>query len=299
MPDPAIPAVHVGTRRTGEHYVVVIQRVDFRLTPSPIVHGVVRFTAKKHSPAEAGHILLRTPEFYRELEGGDRMDAAMEANVTAFVADRLRKSGIPVGENDLTAVGTLTASKEPWILYTSIRPSQPIGATLLEQQFSSCGPEGAVTTVDDEDAFARQLGIDVARNADLKLAVREDGIDVLARHSIGQAYGKNIDVVVRVTHGPVHYEDITLTVRSGTDMADAGVHRAWFTKGTRFSGECEYRFAIAAGCPTTDTLRLDVSPELSRLTRSLRRRRFAARNGSSAHDLSHVSGQRRRSAARG
>ena len=33
--------------------------------------------------------------------------------------------------------------------------------------------------------------------------------------------------------------------------------------------------------------------------RSLRRRRFAARNGSSAHDLSHVSGQRRRSAARG
>ena len=35
------------------------------------------------------------------------------------------------------------------------------------------------------------------------------------------------------------------------------------------------------------------------LPRSLRRRRFTARNGSSAHDLSHVSGQRRRSAARG
>ena len=33
--------------------------------------------------------------------------------------------------------------------------------------------------------------------------------------------------------------------------------------------------------------------------RSLRRRRFAARNGSPAHDLSHVSGRLRRSAGRG
>ena len=35
------------------------------------------------------------------------------------------------------------------------------------------------------------------------------------------------------------------------------------------------------------------------LARSLRRRRFAARNGSPAHDLSHVSGRLRRSAGRG
>ena len=36
-----------------------------------------------------------------------------------------------------------------------------------------------------------------------------------------------------------------------------------------------------------------------RAPRSLRRRRFAARNGSPAHDLSHVSGRLRRSAGRG
>ena len=36
-----------------------------------------------------------------------------------------------------------------------------------------------------------------------------------------------------------------------------------------------------------------------RRPRSLRRRRFAARNGSPAHDLSHVSGRLRRSAGRG
>ena len=51
--------------------------------------------------------------------------------------------------------------------------------------------------------------------------------------------------------------------------------------------------AVSPGDRPEHGARLDFPP------RSLRRRRFAARNGSSAHDLSHVSGQRRRSAARG
>ena len=46
-------------------------------------------------------------------------------------------------------------------------------------------------------------------------------------------------------------------------------------------------------------LSVDLSPAELEAARSLRRRRFAARNGSPAHDLSHVSGRLRRSAGRG
>ena len=46
-------------------------------------------------------------------------------------------------------------------------------------------------------------------------------------------------------------------------------------------------------------LGLNVHNPVFAVSRSLRRRRFAARNGSPAHDLSHVSGRLRRSAGRG
>ena len=51
-------------------------------------------------------------------------------------------------------------------------------------------------------------------------------------------------------------------------------------------------------CGVTSNTRSRSSPA-SRSARSLRRRTFAARNGSPADDLSHVSGQRRRLAGRG
>lgn len=46
---------------------------------------------------------------------------------------------------------------------------------------------------------------------------------------------------VNVAHGPVHYKNETLTVRTGGDIADAGPQRILFTKRTRFTGEREYR----------------------------------------------------------
>ena len=254
--------------RTRKRYVVVIQSVDFRPTRTPIDHGVARFTAKEHSPSEADNIQLCTPVFYRKLEAGDAMDSAQAANLAPFVAAHLRKSGMPVSENYFTAAGTMVSPKEPWILCTSIRPSHAAGATLLEQQFSSKGSEAVVTTVDDHNAFARQLGVDVARSAETKRAVKDDVFDLINRHRYWLATGSDveIDAIVRVIHGPVHYSNSTLTVRTGGDIANAGLYRIWFTKRTKFSGEYEYRFAVSAGCPTTDTFRLDISPELSRLT---------------------------------
>ena len=262
----------VGDLQTGKRYVVVIRRADFRPICTPTVHGVARFTAKKYSPSEAGHILLRTPAFYRKQEAGDHMDGAQAADYAPIVAAHLRKSGISARENNLTAEGTIASSKEPWILCTSMRPTNAAPAKSLERQFSYKGTDAVVTTVDDQNAFARQLGIDFARSAGLKDAVKDDVIDVIDRHRYRLAFAdEEIDAVVRVIHGPVHYQNATLTVGSGDDLANTEAHRVWFTKGTEFSPECEYRFAVSAGCPTTDAFRLDVSPELSRLTKSWRR----------------------------
>ena len=254
--------------RTGKCYVVVIQRVDFRPIRTPMGTGVARFTKKEDAPNETGNIQLRTPAFYRKLEDGDDLDGAQAAELTPMIVSQLRRSGMPVREDTFSAEGTVASSKEPWILCTSIRPSDATGAAALERQFLSKGPDAVVTTVDDHNAFARQLGIEVARSAETKRAVKKGVIDLIARHGYWLACGadKEIDAVVRVTHGPVHYENATLEVRSGGDIANAGVHRILFTKRTKFSGECEYRFAVSAGRPATDTFCLDISQELSRLT---------------------------------
>ena len=56
---------------------------------------------------------------------------------------------------------------------------------------------------------------------------------------------------------------------------------------------------VRSPCALSSTGGTPHAPQTSVKARSLRRRRFAARNGSPAHDLSHVSGRLRRSAGRG
>ena len=73
---------------------------------------------------------------------------------------------------------------------------------------------------------------------------KEDAIALIGRRAYWLACGadKEIDAVVRVVHGPVHYENATLQLRSGSDIANADAHRIWFTKGTDFSGETRVPF---------------------------------------------------------
>ena len=256
---------------TGQRYIVVVLCVDFRPIRSPISARVARFTKKEDAPSTTGALQLCTPDFYRKLEGGDDFDGAQAADMSPMIATNLRASGIWVTEDLFTASGTLASPKEPWILCTSIMPAHTAGATSLECEFSGKGSDAVVTAIVDRDDFARQLGIDVAQRAAKAPFAKEDAFDLIQRHLHERIYGadKEIDALVKVVHGPVHYEDITLTVRSAHDIAKPAVP-AWFTKRTRFSRECEYRFAVLAGCPATPKLRLDVSPELSRLTRAWR-----------------------------
>ena len=258
--------------QTRKRFVIMIQHVDFRQIRTPIQNGIVRFTERENTPSISGDILLRTPGFYRKKEGGDRLDSAKEADLAPYFTARLGESGILAGKDKFTAQGLSASSDEPWILCTSIKPSHPAGATSLENQFSGKGPDAMATTVNDIGAFATQLGIDVAQSAELKRKTKDSVFDIIGQYSFRLACGvdKEINAIVNVIHSPVHYVNETLTVQTGDDIAEAGPHRIIFTKRTRFTGEQEYRFAVSAGCPTSDTIRLSLSPELSRLTKSWR-----------------------------
>lgn len=74
-------------------------------------------------------------------------------------------------------------------------------------------------------------------------------MDLIVRHRYWLACraDRQIDAVVRVLHGLVHYQNATMRVRSGEDIANARPYRIWFTKRTELLGECEYRFVVSAG----------------------------------------------------
>ena len=255
---------------TRKHHVIIVQPVDFRPNRAPIESGLARFTSRQDCPSETGDIQLCTPGFYRKLEDGDELDGAQEVDMAPFVASQLRKTGFQLTENDFTANAAIASPKEPWILCTSIKPSDATGARSLERQFSYKGPNARVNIIEDRNAFARQLGIDIARSVETKHSVRQGALQKIFRDQCQLAFGddREIDAVVRVIHGPVHYDNVTSTVREASDFAKADAYRIWFTKGTGFSDEREYRFAVFAGPPRIGTIRLDVSTELSRLVRS-------------------------------
>lgn len=263
-------ALLVDDAQTGKRFIIVINQVDFREIRTPIQNGIARFTERNNAPGISGCIQLRTPDFYRKQEGGDELDGAKKANLTPYLTDHLEESGTLVSKYNFTASGLLASPDEPWILCTSIKPSDPAGAASLESRFADKGPDAMVTTVDDIGAFATQLGIDMAQSAELKHKTKDSVFHKIRQHYIRQAFGvdKEIAACVNVAHGPVHYENETLTVRKSSDIFDAGARRALFTKRTGFTGEREYRFAVSAGSPASDSFRLSVSPELSLLTKS-------------------------------
>ena len=251
---------------SGEQHIIRVQYVDFRHDHEPIENGVARFTTRNQSPSATGNILLRVPKYYRKLEDGDPLDGATKADVAPLVARHLTSTGVPVSASQVRAHGTLASPDEPWVLCTSIRPCHPEGANALERRFSDKGADAAVTTIADPGAFARQLGIDVARSPTKMAAAKDDVHAILSRHRLSVAFGGAVDTCVDVFHGPVHYEDSALTLNHSREMAKIDARRTWFTKRTTFRPECEYRFALRLGHPLADTFRLEVSQALFRLT---------------------------------
>ncbi len=169
---------------------------------------------------------------------------------------------IPYGSVEAEAV--YLSSREPWVYCASHLPSHHVYRE-LKFKFSNEYGYDAATEINDVDAFAIWLGIDFALqiNKDKQLKLEVLDTDLWQTEGV-----QNIDTLVHVYHGPVHYEDESGVIVTDDDLADIhGGVRACFTKRTEFEDQSEYRFAVStSGTPCDETFELDVSEELRELT---------------------------------
>ena len=88
-------------------------------------------------------------------------------------------------------------------------------------------------------------------------------MDLIQRASI---VGSGFERFVYVDHGPVAYEDISGTLKTGREPFEQKSSFC-FTKPKAFSYQSEYRFALrTVGEPTEKTLRIPVSDALRECT---------------------------------
>ena len=256
---------------------IFVQRIDCRPSPSPRVQAILKFSKRCHAPFQSKDLQLATPEKYRTDDGlepgiGDPRDGVLERDLTPWTINQVGGFG-----NSVKANATFASSEEPYIYCTSIKPQSDRKMKEMKNKVFGKYKYDAATEIQNLDAFAMQLGIDFAlsvdKEKDVKLGCLEKLIYLKSSYTVSLWKGsRNIDKIVNVYHGPVHYEDQSGTVETQTDFFDPyGAQRAWFTKRTRFSDQKEYRFAVSTlGTPTNMIFRLAVSDEIRKLTAEIK-----------------------------
>ena len=256
--------------------VIFLRRAGSRPSALRPEVNLLKFTKRKHAPFVAKELQLATPEFYRKYEGSapgvaDPKDGCLTKDATpwmtkALVAPEILAPGVSLS---LKAEMTFASPEEPWIYCASV---QPDGASAMRELRSKFPQYDTVTVIEDRQAFARQLGIDFAlsfdRSKDVHMNVLYDSIYAQSNYTTSLWSGRrNIDKFVNVYHGPVRYEDQSGVLETLEDVVDPyGAPRAWFTKGTKFSDQREYRFALSTpGTPRKSELQITVSDEIRRL----------------------------------
>ena len=281
--DSRVLALFVEAPEIDLQRIVVVRYVDIRKGYRAPVDGILKFSKSGESLAETNIVRLITPKSFRE-EGyepgiADDFDAALKGDMAPYVASYVSRTGSFLSANDISVSTKFTAENEPWVFSTSIAPTlSPGGDSLgaLRREFEkSKGKDAIITAIDDPDQFAAQLGIEAAlhieNGRDLKHNSFKHLIDLrFARLICGLESLPRVDTLVWVNHGPIHYEDRELVIRTHRDMPTLEALRACFTKRRQFARQSEYRFAIrAAGKTLQQVIDLDVSNELLRLTRVL------------------------------
>jgi len=263
--------------------VIHIRRAGCRSSALRPAGNLLKFTKRKYAPFLAEKLKLATPEYYRKYEGSGRgvadpKDGCLTKDATPWMTEALELPGIdaPGVALDLRAHITFAAPEEPWIYCTSI---QPDGASPMRELRSQFRDYDTVTVVRDRHAFARQLGIDFALSLDgarhVHTSTLYDSVYARSSYTTNLWEGRrNIDKFVNVYHGPVRYEDQSGVLETAEDVVDLhGAQRAWFTKGTRFLRQREYRFAVSTlGAPRKSKFKVTVSDEIRRLVADARQR---------------------------
>ena len=245
--------------------VVHICLAGCRSTSSGPVKSLLKFTRREHAPCRAPNIQLVTPAGYRG--STDPKDGCLTKDATPWMTNALVTGGNIVS---LKAQITFASPEEPWVYCTSIKPDSNSAMQALKAKFPQYD---TVTEIGDPHAFARQLGIDFALSLDKEKDVRISPLQQIAYKQSNYATspwgdGGSVDKFVSVYHGPVRYEDQSGVLETMEDVVDLyGAQRGWFTKGTQFAGEQEYRFAVnTLGIPKESKHLVPVSDEIQKLT---------------------------------
>ena len=277
LPPKIEECVSVFDSEREELCLIFIRRLDCRPSLSPRVQAIVKFSKRCYAPFQSKKIQLATPEYYRTDDGlepgvGDPRDSVLEKDLTPWVITQTSAF-----EGSVKANASFSSSQEPYIYCTSIKPQSNREMKEMKNKVFGKYKYDAATEFQNPDAFAMQLGINFAlsvdKEKDVKLGYLEKLIYLKSSYKVSLWKGsRNIDKIVNVYHGPVHYEDQSGVVETQKDFFDPyGVQRAWFTKRTKPSDQKEYRFAVSTlGTPTNMIFHLAVSNEIRKLTAEIK-----------------------------
>ena len=257
-------------------HLILVHRVDYRPRLSPSIGKVVKFSKRCYAPSCAEKLRLATPSYYRDHESlppgiADPDENKLRKNATPWMRNRF-----PSGSIEMKVV--FSSFSESWV-YCASHLSHYRASRNLKANFSEEYDYDAATEINDVDAFAMWLGIDFALQVDKEKHLKLEGLNTWAyqasRYSTNlwpQKGVQNIDTVVHVYHGPVHYEDESGVIATNDDWADIhGAVRAYFTKRTEFEDQSEYRFAVSTpGTPRKEIFKLKISEDLRQLTSPMR-----------------------------
>ena len=251
---------------------IFVYRVDYRSGFSPSIGKVVKFSKRCYAPCRTKKLRLATPAYYRDHE-------SLPPGILDPHESRIKKDATPWARNlfpygSIKIKAVFSSDSEPWV-YCASHLSSYHTSRNLKAKFSDEYDYDAATEIQDVDAFAMWLGIDFALRIDKDEHLKLEVLDTLVywknsySTNLGQKEGvQNIDTVVHVYHGPVHYEDESGVIATNDDWTDIhGAVRAYFTKRTEFSDQSEYRFAVSTpGTPRDEIFELDISEDLRQLT---------------------------------
>lgn len=267
VPEPAMKFFVVLDDERQERLGVVIRRVNSSLVHRGVARRVVRFSKREHSPRLSDEIWVSTVAHYRKgenLEGGqyDPIEGRVKMDATPFCARRLLTRGFDVRSTGFKAQATFAGSPDPWVFCTAFCPVREREAYRLARRISS--DYDTITDIPDVNTFALELGVDFALALDAALHTKVDwAVPMIQSAAIA---GSGFERFVYVDHGPVAYEDISGTLKTGREPVELQP-RVCFTKPKAFSYQSEYRFALrTVGEPTEETLRIPVSDALRECT---------------------------------
>ncbi|WP_420447522.1 hypothetical protein [Candidatus Palauibacter sp.] len=268
-------AASVQDRAAKALHLILVRRLDYRPQGASTVGNVAVFSEPAYTPFRTARLQLATPAYYREQT--DLAPGIGDAHDGTLTKDSIQWAETVLSTGAVTNASiSFAASREPWI-YCASHYQRDREVHRLKDHFAEKYGYTAATKIRDPEAFAMWLGIDFALNLDKATDVTLGKFDEFCYghssynptrwpDSSGQ-----IDTIVHVCHGPVHYEDNSGYIASQDDWLDLhGGPRAWFTKRTSLASQSEYRFAVSTlGDPVEPRHHIDVSAELRALTSAL------------------------------